>query len=278
MDYSRLLQFPPVWFLAASVFAAAAASRMTRRSRRKRPDGEADSTAKWVLVCVYLSAAVVMATAGFLGPTVRDYLNGGMLVACAATFIVAFPALRFQKSVGVPVLVLVAALVVAAGLFLQSVVAFTGETEIARVTVLSRGDGAMSLEIVPTGAPGETARMQGDYFAPIVKVIIFDEALVFLGSRTWYRFVGVTSFRLEREGETLRFRQAGTDHYFQRPSGVSEAIYGLFERWEKRIPGVKTVQVEMDLKRVEAQKSDQQVERYSVRVENDGGVRVVRVP
>lgn len=278
MDSSRLLQFPPIWFLAAAVLLAAAASRMTRLSRRKRPDGKADSTRKWVLVCVYLSAAVVLATAGFLGPAVRDYLSGGMLVACAAVFVVAFPAFRFQRSVGVPVLVLAAALVVAAGLLLQSLVAFTGETEIARVTVLSRANGAMNLEILPVGAPGETAAMQGDYFAPIVKVVIFDEALVFLGSRTWYRFVGVTSFRLEQEGETLRFRQAGTDHYLRRPSGISEGIYGAFERWEDRIPGVKTVQVEMDLKRVEAEKSDRQPERYSVRVENDGGVQVVRVP
>ena len=197
MDSSRLLQFPPIWFVAAAVFVAAAASRMTRRSRRRRPDGKADSTRKWVLVCVYLSAAVVLATAGFLGPAVRDFLNDGMLVVCAAAFVVAFPSFRFQKSVGVPVLVLIAALVVVAGLFLQSLVAFAGETEIARVTVLSRGDGAMKLEILPVGAPGETAEMLGDYFAPVVKVVIFDEALVFLGSRTWYRFVGVTSFRLE---------------------------------------------------------------------------------
>ena len=72
-----------------------------------------------MIVCVYLSAAVACATVGLLAPTVRDHLNGRTLVACAATAVVAFPVFRFRKSVGVPVVVLAAALVVVSVLFLR---------------------------------------------------------------------------------------------------------------------------------------------------------------
>jgi hypothetical protein len=275
MESESLLLFPPVWFLAASVLVAAAASRLTRRSRKRRGDGKPDSTAKWVLVCVYVSAAVAAATVGLLAPTVRDYLNGPMLVACCVTAAIALPALRFRKAVGVPVVVLLAAVVVLGGLFLQSLVAFGGETEIAVITVAPQRDGRLTLEIAPASGAAETAELAGDYFAPIVKVVVFDDALVFLGSRTWYRFVGVTSFRLEREGESLRFRQAD-DHYLQRPTGITEALYAVFERCEDRIPGVKTVQVEMDLKRVDPAEAGPAPGAYSVRVQNDGGVQIVR--
>lgn len=277
MDSSRLLQLPLPWFLAAAVLVGAAASRLTRRSRAKRPDGSPDTTAKWVMVCVYLSGAVVCATIGLLAPTAREHLDSATLVACAVTAALAFPVFRFRKSVGVPVLVLAAALVVVCVLFLQSVVAFSGETQIATVKVISQSEGRMTLEIAPTGGPAEVAQLEGEYFAPVVKVIVFDDALVFLGGRSWYRFVGITAFRVEREGEVVRLRQTGSDHYLRRPAGIPESLYGLFEKWDNRIPGVKTVQVEMDLKRVQGT-AGRDLATYSIRLQNDGGVEVVRAP
>ncbi len=278
MSFSRILLLPPYWFLAASVLVGAAASRITRRSRSRRPDGRPDSTVKWVLVCAYLTAAVVFATIGLLGPSVRDYLNTPMLLACALTAAAAFPVCRFPRAVGAPVAVLAAASVVLAALLLKSVVAFTGETEIARVKALARTDSRMTLEVAPAGAPPAVVEMDGSYFAPVVRVVIFDDALVFVGSRTWYRFDGLTSFRLERDAAGTRFRQAGTDYYFERPQGISEQLYRLFEQWEGAIPGVKTVQVEMDLKRVESEAAGRPLDTYSIRVQNDGGVQIVRLP
>ncbi len=59
---------------------------------------------------------------------------------------------------------------------------------------------------------------------------------------------------------------------------MSETVYRAFEKWEGRIPGVKAVQVEMDLKRVESTAGARSLDTYSVRVQNDGGVEVVRLP
>ena len=278
MDYSRLLVFPPVWFAAASVLVGAAASRLTRRSRRTRPDGRPDRTARWVLVCVYLSLAVGCATVGLLGPAARSYLNRSTLVACAAVAVLALPACRFPKSVGIPALVLAAAAVVSSALFLRAITAFTGETEIATVRVLSRKEGRMTLELTPAAETPAVVEMEGDYFAPIVKVVIFDDVLVFLGARTWYRFEGLTSFRLEREGSGFSFRQAGSGYILQRPAGMSESLYRALEKLEGRVPAIKSVQVEMDLKRVEETAAGRSLDKFSIRVQNDGGVQIVRLP
>ena len=70
----------------------------------------------------------------------------------------------------------------------------------------------MRLELVPRGREPVLLTMKGTYFAPIVKVVIFDDLLVFLGARTWYRFEGMTSF-----DENLR--QQDTDFRFPRPAG-----------------------------------------------------------
>ena len=53
-SYSRLM-LSALLVLRRLGLVGAAASRVTRRARRRRPDGRPDSTAKWVLICVYLS-------------------------------------------------------------------------------------------------------------------------------------------------------------------------------------------------------------------------------
>ena len=112
-----------------------------------------------------------------------------------------------------------------------------------------------------------------------MKVIIFDDLYVFLGTKTWFRLVGLTSFRLEKNGGGFRFRQSDTDYYFEQSEGIQEWVYDMFERYENDIPGVKSVQVEIDLKKVQETEdaSEIDLQAFSVRVQNDGGVQIVRV-
>ena len=79
----------------------------------------------------------------------------------------------------------------------------------------------MRLEISPRGGEPVLLTMDGVYFAPIVKVVIFDDLLVFLGAKTWYRFEGMTSF-------DANLRQGKTDFRFRSPSGISETALGVF--------------------------------------------------
>jgi hypothetical protein len=105
--------------------------------------------------------------------------------------------------------------------------------------------------------------MKGTSFSPIVKVVIFSDLLVFLGAHTWYRFEGMTSF-------DQNLRQQDTDFRFARPLGISERLWKLFEENETRIPGVKTAQIELIVKRAK------EFAVYGIMVQNDGGVQIVQ--
>ena len=262
-----LLSSPFPWVALGGLFFGAALSRATRGTRRARHPEHA-ATRKWVLACLLLSAALACGLLAifpppsfkFVGPTIVD-ARWAWIAGVAA--VVAFLAFRFRRAAGIPVIVLVLALVAAVGLFLQSVRAFTGETEIATIRVISADPTSMRLELVPRGQPPVLLSMKGTMFAPIVKVIIFDDLLVFLGARTWYRFEGLTSF-----DDALR--QQDTDYRFPQPPGMSETLWKWFERYEARIPGVKSAQTEF------TGKKPRELATFGIRVQNDGGVEVVQ--
>lgn len=281
-----LLASPFPWALLAGVFTGAAlsrASRPVRRVRGRRPEEpehraavELRRTAKWMFFTLYLSLAVVMALGAVFVPGPEKmqgarllsrllYLYGGS----AAFFFLVF---RFRRALGPAVLVLAIALVVTILLFTRALTAFTGETEIGRVRVLAAADGEMKLEILPDKGTATIARMEGTYFAPVVKVVVFDDYFVFLGAKTWYRFEGITSFDTERRESTTVLRQKDTDYYFPHPSGLPEALWSFYERRERLIPGIRTVQIEMDLKRA------RELSVYSLRIQNDGGLQIVEIP
>lgn len=267
-----IVSSPVPWVVLAGVFVGAAASWATVRTRHRRNPDRA-RTRKWIVFCVSLSLGIGLgATAVFVaGPGGITDPRLGVIAGVATA--VGFAATRFKKAMGLPILVLLIACGTLVCLFLQSVRAFTGETIIAEVKVISADGGAMRLELVPREGEPVLLTMEGEYFAPIVRVVIFDDLLVFLGAKTWYRFEGMTSFKLVKDDTGFRFRQGSTDYYFRRPAGISEELWRLFETNEKWIPGVKTAQVEMDLKKPQTQARE--FAAYDIIVRNNGGVEVV---
>jgi hypothetical protein len=257
------------WAVLAAIFLGAAASRITRRV-----GGRADSdpawrdrarSRKWALVCVWLSLAILCVVGEIFVVGAGRLADARVAWAAAGAFVLAFAGSRFRKSFGIPVTVLVLALVLALGLLFQSIRAFTGETEIARVSVVRSTGGTMVLELLPTGQPPELLELSGDYFAPVVRVVIFSDTWVFLGAHTWYRFAGIAPFTM-RDGMPV---SSGPAWRLPQPSGISESLWGLFEANEGRIPGVKAVQTDVIVKRAQAPRA------WSIRVQNDGGVEVV---
>jgi hypothetical protein len=271
-----MLTDPLPWIFVAAVFLGVAVSRATRRTAN-RPDPDRARTRKWVLCCIWLSLAILAAVGAVLVPgserLVRRVDGTLRLVepllpwVALAGFAIAFLATRFRKALGIPVVVLALVAVIALGLFFQSVRAFTGETEIATVKALAVADARMRLEVQPEGRPSEMVDLDGDQFAPVVKVVIFDDLWVFLGARTWYRFVGLISFTTEGGLP----RQSDTVWKLAQPSGISEALWAWFEQNEERVPGVKTVQTDVVLKKVQGRS----LGTWSVKIQNDGGVEVV---
>lgn len=252
---------PLPWALLAGLFVGAAAARAATRTRHRK-DPDRARARKWVVACVLFSIAIAAALLGVFIPGPTKVVDLRLAWAAGIAAVVAFGALRFRRALGIPVLVLIVVSAVLLGLFLQSIRAFTGETEIASVRVISVPSSSMRLEISPRGTEPVLLTLDGVYFAPIVKVVIFDDLLVFLGARTWYRFEGMTSF-------DVNLRQGTRDFRFSSPSGISEQLWTLFEQNETRIPGVKTVQIEMPSKRAV------EFATYGIMVQNDGGVEVV---
>jgi hypothetical protein len=287
MSYSAALAGSPYpWLAVSALFLGAALARATRRARPRYlgDDPARARSSKWLFFSLFLSLAVVAALGAIFVPGPTDLLRPRFLYfygACAALFFLAF---RFRRSVGTVTMLLLLALALTAALFVRSLNAFTGETEIGRVRVLSAQPGRMNLEVLP--ARGETVilEMTGSYFAPVVKVVIFDDLYVFLGAKTWYRFEGLTSFALQKTEAGQSFRQQDTDYYFPEAEGMPQRLWELFERHEKSIPGVRSVQVEIDLKKVRDTAGGarpgkaRELVTYSLRLQNDGGLQIVELP
>jgi hypothetical protein len=229
---------------------------------RHRPHPERARTRKWVWVCIYLCLAVALLLLAVFVPGPSKILDTRLLYAGGAAFAAAFAGMRFKRAIGIPVILLALCSVLLLGLFLQSVRAFTGETEIAVVRIISLAPDRMKLELQPAGGVPVLLNMEGVYFAPIVKTVIFDDLYVFLGAKSWYRFEGMTSF-------DEKLRQGNTDYRFPQPAGISEGLWRFFEKNEAVIPGVKTAQVEMAAKRA------REFAAYGIRIQNDGGVEIV---
>lgn len=287
MTFSLSVLFSPFsWYFFSAVAFGAALSHATRGTRRQT-DRQRAINRKWTLVSIYLSGAVILATCGVFIPGPEKVRDITILYLFVATLAVSFLAFRFKRAIGLPFALTIIFAIIIALLFFRSLKAFTGETEIARVRVLSSTSETMKLEVMLIGLDAEEKSSEetfiisltGQYFAPIVKVIIFDDLYVFLGTKTWYRLVGLTSFGLEKSKDGFRFRQSDTDYYFEQSEGIQEWVYEMFERYENDIPGVKSVQVEIDLKKVQetVAASENDLQAFSVRVQNDGGVQIVRI-
>jgi hypothetical protein len=275
MSYSAtLLASPYTWLAASGLFLGAALQRATRlaRPRYLGDDPRKARASKWLIFSLFLCLAVVAALGAVFVPGPFKFARPRFLYFYTACTALSFMALRFRKSVGALTLLLLLALAFTTALFLRSLNGFTGETEIGRVRVLSARDGRMELEIVAARGEPVIRPMTGSYFAPVVKVVIFDDLFVFLGAKSWYRFEGLTSFALQKTETGQSFRQQDTDYYFPEPEGVSQRLWELYERYETRIPGVRSVQVEIDLKKA------RELASYSLRLQNDGGLQILELP
>ena len=281
MDFSTLmLQSPHIWLVVSGLFCGAALNRASRSAvypRWRATDPDRARTAKWMFFTLYLCLAVVAALGAVFVPGPEQILDLGLLYLFAGSTVFFFLVFRFKRTIGLLAVILAIALAGTLMLFLQSLNAFTGETEIAQVRVLDARGGRMQLEIVPAQGESVITELSGSYFAPVVRVVIFDDYVVFLGAKSWYRFEGVTSFEMEKTDTGVEYRQQDTDYYFPSPSGITAKLWNFYERYETRIPGVRSVQVEMDLKRVQDTRRVRELSVYSLRIQNDGGLQIIEI-
>ncbi len=272
-----LLNFPFIsspypWIFISALFFGAALSRATRfigKRRRQQQNVQRAVNLKWIVFSIYLSLSLIFLLGAVFISGLMQREGVRLLYFFSGSALIFFLAFRFKKTAGITFLLLVVLFSGTVLLFLQSISAFTGETEIAKVRIIEVKENTMRLEVAPSAGESVIINMQGSYFAPIVRVIIFDDYYVFLGAKSWYRFEGLTSFRVENIDGKPVFKQENTDFYFPGPAGISSRLYSWFEENEEKIPGVKTVQIEIDLKRA------RELLTYLIMLQNDGGIQIV---
>ncbi len=261
---------PFAWVAMSALFFGMALSRSTFRVKNSS-DPHRASAIKWSFVSIYFSISIVLGLCAVFVPGPYKILNEKLLYLFGVVSLVSFFAFRFKRSLGSLVFFSVFVVIIITFFFLRGFNAFTGETEIARIKVLDVNKETMRLDIMRRESDEVVVTLKGNYFAPVVKEVIFDDYFVFLGFKTWYRFLGVTSFSFVKENGQMVLKQMGSGYYFKNPGGISEDLYQFFERYEDHIPGVKTVQVDLSAKRA------RRFGNYSVRIQNDGGVQIIEV-
>jgi hypothetical protein len=259
-----LIFSPVIWVFLSAFFLGGVLDRITRSVNKKKDPDKAGKT-KLIMTALgtFLSAGFIIT--GLILCGVKKIADMKMLVLFVSITVLIFLVLKFKKAIGIPAVILAALMLVFLSLFVRSLVSFTGETEIAKVKVISAENRNIEMNVSRPGKDTVNIKLQGDAFAPIVQEIIFDDLYVFLGSSTKYRFLGFTAFNIINN----RYRQTDTDLYFSDPQGISEKLFAWFEKNSSMIPGVKSVQVEIVAKRPVPSKE------YSLMIQNDGGLQIV---
>ncbi len=156
-----LLASPLPFAALGGIFVGMALSRATRRIAGSRDPSRA-RTRKWVAFCIYLSLAVVLGILAVFLPGARKIADVRVAYVAGAAAIVSFAGTRFRLALGIPIAVILIVAVTAGALFLRSVRAFTGETTIATVRVISADQDSMRLQLLPRdGEPGHGHHARG---------------------------------------------------------------------------------------------------------------------
>lgn len=257
--------------MLTGILFGAAASRATMRLGLGRDDvlfARARSR-KWTAATVYAALGLIAGLLAVFLPGPANIVAVRWLSLLGLTTPLAFAAFRFKRSLGVLLAVVLVAFVAAIVGLIGSVRALTGESELATVRALSV-DEQMTLEVqVPNQSP-ELMEVPGTHFAPVVKVVIFDDVLVVLGARSWFRFEGILGFTIRAEDGSFDPRQVGDMRPVDASGGLANWLWEVAEQNEW-FWGIKSAQIELDLKRARS------LQTYQLLLQNDGGLQIVEI-
>jgi len=180
---------------------------------------------------------------------------------------ISFLMLRFKLAAGIPGTLVTLVMVILVSMLVYSLDTLTDEEQICLVEITDVSKGKIDLEWSLPGHLPKSLTIQGRLLSPVVEVVIFDDLYLFLGAKTRYRFLGFTAF-IKKRGKYI---QTDPGFYFNQPEGISGKLFRWYQEYEEWIPGIKSVQVDMDLKKVKKQ------HLYSLSIQADGGIQILDV-
>jgi len=202
MEYSLyLINSTETWVIVAGLFLGAAIALLTRfPSSAKNP--EKAHTRKISLIIFLMTAVIASALAGIIVAESVDKLGmelvyGGLI--SAAFFFFPF---RFKKSVGIPVLVLFAGIIIFLGLFCNGWYAYRKGKPFTTAYVISVKEDSVLLEAQPSFNSDMPLQVKGKAFAFNYIVCTHSPWLSVLGAKALYAPVSISGF----ESGTFPFR------------------------------------------------------------------------
>lgn len=266
MIFNVLVSSPYPWFFLAAIAAGAAASSLSRRIKTKH-DPEKARERKGFLAAIALTLFVITLLCGLFIPGVEKAADPALFAFFGIAAVLFFLAFRFKKAAGIPFLLLVTGFIIVVVLFLQAITAFTGETEIARIKVLSARDNIIKFDFTDANGNTTNLEMPGTLLGAEVKELIFDDFFVFFGAKTAYRFIGLKSGGFYPDSEMTRELRG---YELPKPQGISESLYQFVASNIGAIPGIKTAQIQITYLKVKPGVT------YSIRVQHDSGVEIMQ--
>jgi len=266
MVFNLILSSPYPWFFVASLFLGGFLSCLTRRpSQSRNPERAKERKRFWTALSLCLFLLLLLGGIFIPGPEkAADIYLYIFLLSGSAVFFLAF---RFRKAFGLPLFGLICLLGGVWLLFLQTITAFTGETEIARLKITSCKDNLIKFDFIDQQGVVTSLEMPGCYLGVEVKELIFHDLFVFLGAKTAYRLVGIKSAG-KVSGSELTQELRGFE--LPRPQGIAEGIYQFITNHLEYFPFIKTAQIQITY--IQALSGA----TYSVRIQHDSGVEIMR--
>ncbi len=188
-----LLRHPLFWSLLCGLAVGAASATATRRPRSSRRSVPAASR-NWAMVWLALSVAVVAAAAGMIAPAEPAIAHPIAPAVAAVGLSVAFSGLRFPRSAGVPVLLLLGSFAFFGALLVRDFTPVRTQGVPARVTVLAVRESGLTLEVL-RDAPDAVAQpavvsVPDRVLRAELDLLDVPDALFLLGSGRFVRYLG----------------------------------------------------------------------------------------
>lgn len=229
---------PFFWALLSAIFFGAAISRITRLSSRA-PDAERARTMKWTVASISASVSVLLALAGLFISGPEKILDLRILYLFGGTVIVSALALRFKRSCGLPVLLVVMLSVFFFIIALSHWEEYESGEAVARFRVLSKREDRLSIEYLADEQESFFFELAGHKIRPVISLIEAEDYYFFAYRPRGYRVLQFDGLSSDQELDTY---PVAID---TKTASISKAFGGL-DTWIAYLPGWKIERVELD--------------------------------
>lgn len=188
-----LLRHPLFWSFLCGLAVGVAVATATRRPCSFGRSAPA-APRRWAIVWLALSVAVVAAAGGMIAPAEPATAHPIAPAVAAVGLGVGFSGLRFPRSMGVPILLLLGSFAFFGALLVRDFVPVRTQVSPARVTVLAVRESGLTLE-VSRDAPDAAAQpavvsVPDQVLRAEIDLLDVPDTLFLLGARRFVRYLG----------------------------------------------------------------------------------------